>query len=49
MRYTIIWEVSKKATVEANNQKEAIEFVMSGEVDGEEDEITVPPTAIQTE
>ena len=45
--YRVIWEVSKEAFVKAKNEEEAIEKVMSGEVDGEEIEITASPGAFE--
>lgn len=49
MKYKVVWEVSKEAIVEAETEDEAIEKVMNGDVDGEENEITSPPEAFEEE
>ena len=47
MEYKVVWEVSKKAFVEAKSETEAIELVMNGSVEQEEDEITSSPIAFE--
>lgn len=43
--YIVRWEESMKATVQAKSAADACEQVMSGNVDGESDEMTAGPTA----
>jgi hypothetical protein len=45
--YKVVWEVSKEAIVNADSQEEAVEKVLSGDVDGQEAEITAPPEAFE--
>ena len=45
--YKVIWEVSKEAIVEAKNEDDAIEQIMNGDIDGEENEITTPCEAFE--
>lgn len=49
-KYKVVWEVSKSVVVGADNEEQAIEDVMSGNVpteDIEEDEITTPAEAFE--
>jgi hypothetical protein len=48
-KYKVIWEVSKRAYVEAEDENEAIEKVMNGEVEQEEDELITPAEAYEIE
>ena len=44
-KFRVFWEVSKWAEVEAKNEKEAVEKVMTEKVEQFEDEITESPFA----
>ena len=44
-KYRVIWEVSKYALVEAENEEDAIEQVHNGKAEQFEDEITLMPEA----
>jgi len=46
-KYKVVYEVSKRAFVEAENEAEAIEKVLNGEVEAEDDEMTTEAEAIE--
>ena len=49
-RFKVVWEVSKSVVVGTDNEEQAIEDVMSGNVSTEdikEDEITTPAEAFE--
>lgn len=46
-KYKVVWEVSKVAYIEAENEEEAINQAMEGKVEGQEDEITGQPIAFE--